>query len=277
MRKILAVLGVLSLGLFGCSPNNVNEDDSIKQYFDEQNVTGTFGQFDNTRGEFTIYNLARFADTAFLPAASFDVVNAMIALETGVITNDTNAFIHRIHFARVFAEGEENCDSMSMRVAFRSNCTPYFRYLAMDIGKDTLQFWLDSLGYGRLRGRPVINREDTFWLDNSVKVTADEQLGLIKKIYFEQLPTQKWTQRIIQAMMLVAENNQYKLAYKTGTGRTDRGTTIGWVLGWIEENKHPYPFVLQIESADPTVNVESVSLNILDKILKHYGFKEGKK
>ena len=68
MRKILVALSALSLGLASCSTNNVTEDDSIKKYFDEQNVTGTFGQFDNTRGEFTIYNLARFADTAFLPA-----------------------------------------------------------------------------------------------------------------------------------------------------------------------------------------------------------------
>ena len=280
MRKILVALGVLSLGLVSCSPNNVIEDDSLKKYFDEQQVTGTFGLFDNTRGEFTIYNLARFADTAFLPAQTFDIVNAMIGLETAQVRDDSAVLITTDFLLRDPGEPKDSvvpCENLAMYEAFRTNCSFFFRELASQIGKDKMQYWLDSLGYAGLKGRAVINREDSFWLDNSVKVTADEQLGMIKKIYFEQLPTKKWTQRKINAMMLVTENNHYKLAYKTGHGRTDRGTTVGWILGWIEENKHPYPFVLQVESADPYANTVATAIGILDKIFKHYGFKEGKK
>src|SRR5688572_29508688 len=147
MRKITVVLCVLSLILFGCSPNNVIEDNSIKKYFDEQNVTGTFGQFDNTRDEFTIYNLARFADTAFLPGGTFDIVNAMIALEAGVLQNDTSLFVKNVIGLTLFAT-DNPCDTgLILRQAFRLNCTPFFRSLAMSIGKDTMQYWLDSLGY----------------------------------------------------------------------------------------------------------------------------------
>ena len=121
MRKITVVLSVLSLILFGCSPNNVIEDNAIKKYFDEQNVTGTFGQFDNTRGEFTIYNLARFADTAFLPGGTFDIVNGIIALEAGVLPNDTNTININSNLRPTFAV-ESPCDTgLTLRAAFRSN------------------------------------------------------------------------------------------------------------------------------------------------------------
>ena len=44
------------------------------------------------------------------------------------------------------------------------------------------------------------------------------------------------------------ENNaNYRLSYKTGWGFRENGNAIGWVAGWIEENVHVYPFVLNIE------------------------------
>src|SRR5215213_8873561 len=89
MRNLIAFCLALSVVLTACSPNNIKQDDSIKKYFDQHKVTGTFGMFDNSQGEFTIYNLNRFADSAYLPASTFKVVNSLIALENGVVPNDS--------------------------------------------------------------------------------------------------------------------------------------------------------------------------------------------
>ena len=51
--------------------------------------------------------------------------------------------------------------------------------------------------------------------------------------------------------MLFENNANYRLGYKTGWGFNEKGHTIGWIVGWIEENQHPYFFVLNIESPDP--------------------------
>ena len=64
--------------LNGCSPNNVKIDNSLKHFFDENHVNGTFGLFDNGTGQFTIYNLRRYRDSAFLPASTFKIVNSLI-------------------------------------------------------------------------------------------------------------------------------------------------------------------------------------------------------
>jgi beta-lactamase class D len=165
-----------------------------------------------------------------------------------------------------------------MHEAFTYSCVPWFQELARRIGKDTMQRWLDTLGYARLHGRPLIkNNLDTFWLDNSVKVSADEQLGLVKKLYFLQLPFQPRSQRMVKNMMLREDNANYKLSYKTGWGYTENGHSLGWIIGWIEENRHPYFFVLQVESPDSNYDMINVRLKMLKDILRQYGFMEGKR
>jgi len=167
---------------------------------------------------------------------------------------------------------------MTMWDAFRISCPPWYQELARRIGQPKMQHWLDTLGYARRYDTfKLKNNLDTFWLDNSAKVTADEQLGLVKKLYFDQLPFQKRTQRIVRSMMLWENNTLYKLSYKTGWGYTEKDHSLGWVVGWIEENNHPYFFVLQLETPDKNADLGVIRMELLKDILKQYGFFQGRK
>ena len=282
MRKWLSVFLWLPLVLIACSPNNVTKDDSLKKYFDAERVNGCFALLDNGQGSYTIYNLSRYRDSAFLPASTFKIVNSLIGLQTGQ-ANDTSMVIPWDRVVRPIREWNQD---LTMAQAFRYSAVPWYQELARRIGKDTMQHWLDTLQYAGLKdtlqyaaltGRAVVKQIDTFWLDNSVRVTADEQLGLVKRLYFHQLPFFNRPQDMVKGMMLQENNSDYKLSYKTGWGHTDKGHALGWIVGWIEENIHPYFFVLQIESADPQYDMGAVRLKILKEILKQYGFMEGKK
>src|SRR5438270_5770105 len=88
MRSLLVIL-VAFFTFASCSPNNVSIDNSLGQYFKENNVDGTFAIMNNGTGEFTIYNLNRYKDSAFLPASTFKIVNSLIGLQTGVISSDS--------------------------------------------------------------------------------------------------------------------------------------------------------------------------------------------
>lgn len=264
-----------SLLIASCSPNNVTVDNSLQKYFDEQNVTGTFGLYDNGTGQFTIYNLSRFKDSAYLPASTFKIVNSLIGIETGKIVNE-KMVIKWDGVVRSFPGGDTatawNKD-LTMEEAFKVSAVPYYQEVARRIGKDTMQRWLDSLTYGT---RKITTQIDNFWLDNSLKITADEELGLVKKLYFGQLPFQKRTQDIVKKAMLQEDNANYKLSYKTGWGFRENGNALGWVVGWIEENKHPYFFVLNVEG-DRNTDLKPVRTNILKAILKQNEFFEGKR
>lgn len=76
--------------------------------------------------------------------------------------------------------------------------------------------------------------------------------------------------------MLFEDNSNYRLGYKTGWGTSENNHAIGWIVGWIEENNHPYFFVLNIETADRDIDMVTVRMKILKNILKQLGFLEGK-
>ncbi|MBD0278470.1 MAG: class D beta-lactamase, partial [Flavisolibacter sp.] len=162
---------------------------------------------------------------------------------------------------------------LTMYQAFRVSAVPYYQEVARRTGKDTMQRWLDTLSYGT---KKITSRIDTFWLDNSLKIRPDEQLGLVKRLYFNQLPFHRYNQEIVKRAMLFQDTPQYKLSYKTGLGYKENGQPLAWVVGWIEENKHPYFFVLNLESADPKADLSTVRLQILKSILQQLKFMQGK-
>ncbi|MEO5591523.1 MAG: penicillin-binding transpeptidase domain-containing protein [Chitinophagaceae bacterium] len=280
MRRILFVFLSFSFYLLSCSSNNVTEDNSIKKYFDSVNVTGCFGLFDNAQGHFTIYNLTAFKDSAYLPGSTFKIVNSLIGIETGRIVNE-NMAIKWDGVTRFYPLGDTAVDwnrDLTMKEAFKVSAVPYYQEVARRIGKDTMQHWLDTLGYGQRYSKfKITSNIDTFWLDNSLKVTADEELGLVKKLYFEQLPFFKSTQQSVRNVMLQEDNSNYKLSYKTGWGFKENGNPVGWIVGWIEENRHPYFFALQVISPDHKYDMKPVRIGVLKNILGQMGFFKGRK
>lgn len=258
MPKILGPLALIAVFAASCSQNNVTEDASLKKHLDQAGVQGSFGLFDNGHGHFTIYNLTRFRDSAFLPAGTFDIIQSLIGIQTGVVRNDT-ALID---------------DSMTLRQAFRISNDRAFQTLASHIGKDTLKKWIDTLAYGN---KQIGTSPDSFWLNNVLLLTADEQLGLMKKLYFDQLPFFPHSQKLTRSLLSAEGNSNYSLSYKTAVGTAANGHLIGWVLGWIEENKNAYFFVLNWEAATPDKAPVDKGLGILHSILEQQGFFQGKK
>ena len=260
---------ILLLILSGCSSNNVQEDESLKTYFDSAGVKGCFGLFNNTENSFIIYNLSRYRDSSFTPASTFKIVNSLIGIQTGVIKDENMV----IKWDGVKRWNEDWNKDLTMKEAFAVSAVPYYQEVARRIGRDTMQHWIDSLGYGN---RNISGPIDSFWLNNTLQIKPDEELGLVKKLYFDQLPFFKRTQDMVQRVMLREQNTNYKLCYKTGWGFPGNGRELGWIVGWIEENKHPYFFVLNIESTVPD-RVHEVRLKLLKDILAHLGFFNGKK
>ncbi|HUQ96356.1 MAG TPA: penicillin-binding transpeptidase domain-containing protein [Chitinophagaceae bacterium] len=270
MKGLISFLLIL-VSFYSCAPNNVTIDNSLGTYFKEAGAEGCFAIMNNGTGEFTVYNLPRYRDSAFLPASTFKIVNALIGLQTGVISSDSMV-IKWDGVTRQFPEWNKD---LTMYAAFRASADPYFQEVARRIGQDTMQHWLDTLAYGT---KKIKTRVDTFWLDHSLKITPDEELGLVKRLYFNQLPFFKVNQEAVKNAMVAEKNSAYTLAYKTGWAPWDgvHKKQIGWVVGWIEENRHPYFFVLNLESKDPTFDMPTVQMRILKSILQQLRFMQGK-
>lgn len=268
-NAIALILITNSLFLFSCSVNKAKIDDSLKAHFDRNNVEGCFTMLNNASGEVTVYNM-QYDTTRFLPASTFKIANSLIGLQTGAITNDTMM----IKWDGVKRNVEDWNKDMGMTEAFKVSNVAYYQEVARRIGKDTMQRWLDSLSYGN---KKIGNRVDSFWLDNSLKISPDEQLGLLKKLYFDQLPFRKSVHEYVKSAMLQEDNTAYKLSYKTGWGFDENQNNIGWLVGWIEENNHVYFFVTFVKGGTVPVDMKKVRMDITKGILKQLGFMEGKK
>ncbi len=147
MKICFFVFSFLTI-LFSCTPNNVQHADQLKKYFEEKNVEGCFALYNNASDDFTVYNLKRYRDSAFSPAATFDIVTMLIGLQTGIVENE-NMKLKK--------------NGLTVFEAFRD--VNSFQEIAQNIGKSKLQFWIDSISYG---SKKITTNEDSFWLDNSL-------------------------------------------------------------------------------------------------------------
>ncbi|MEY4050192.1 MAG: hypothetical protein RL262_1026 [Bacteroidota bacterium] len=145
--------------------------------------------------------------------------------------------------------------------------TPYYQNIINQLGRKEILKIIDSIHYGK--GVVSANMNE-FWKDGSLKITADEQLGLIKRAFFKDLPFQKRSQEIFKKMMVKEENSNYTLSY---IHATDSTTNNSWVLGFEEENTHIYFFVLH--TTGKTAAASNNSVTLLKKILLEQGFLQG--
>ena len=214
MKKVFALLSAGRLLLFfinsffflvaitSCSVNKAKINNNLKKYFDAKNVDGSFTMLNNSDGTITVYNM-KLDTMRFTPASTFKIPNSLIGLETGVITNDSMV----IKWDGIKRSNDDWNKDLNLREAFKVSAVPYFQEVARRIGKDTMQQWIDTLAYGN---KNIAGPVDSFWLNNQLKISPDEQLGLLKKLYFDQLPFRKSVQQNVREIMLQEDNTLYK-------------------------------------------------------------------
>ncbi|HXD76633.1 MAG TPA: penicillin-binding transpeptidase domain-containing protein [Puia sp.] len=287
MSRVVLAAAVFSLFLSACSSNNVTVDNSLQPYFDSAGVKGSFALFDNGHGDFRICNLTRYRDSLYPPGATFDILQSLIAVQTGVL-KDENSLLPPANMpgsgvgVRIAGRpdtGSKAHPALTLKEGFQDSSAfarDEFRELAGQIGRDTLKRWIDSLQYGNKKMGETADLD--FWQDGTLRINADQQLGLLKKLYFNQVPSFfNRTQEIVRGIFATENKSSFRLSYKLAQTGMTNGHEVGWVMGWIEENKHPYFFVVNLESADPAKDLRRTGLDITRKILQKLGFFEGLK
>lgn len=259
MKRILNFC-LFCIGIFifqSCTVNNVTVDDSIGEIFESHQLKGSFGMFDNSRGEFTIYDLERFKSNQ-IPGQSFHIFSSLVALHTGKL-NTTASLI----------KGNDS-SMMSLQDAFRSNDEDHLNAMVQLVGRDVIKQWMDTVKYGN---RKVGKEGELFWSNDTLNISPDEQLGLIKRLYFKQHPFRASMQEAVKKMMVVENNASYQLAYQiSSVARSQK--VYGWVIGWIEENRHVYPFVVHFDG-QAGLDVKAKGESLTKDILTHIGFFKG--
>jgi beta-lactamase class D len=235
---------------------------------------------DNNHESIHYYNKDRCTER-FLPASTFKIFNSLVALETAVAPDDQLV----IKWDSVVRRHPEWNKDMTMREAFKVSNFPYYQEIARRIGIARMQHYLDTVKYGNMK---IGGSIDSFWVNNSLQISPDEQTGFLKRMYFYELPFSERSQRIVKTMMLREDSAGYKLYYKTGTGQSG-DKYIYWIVGFAERVEHvkepegsmnksdvrnyPYFFAQNFEMpvSDTTKDWFKIRIDVLHNILKDYG------
>jgi beta-lactamase class D len=268
---------LLLLLLSSCAQNRIKEHKEWEKYYQAYGITNACMMLrDNNHETIHYYNMERCTQR-FTPASTFKIFNSLVGLETGIAPDDE----YIIKWDGIVRDRAELNKDMNMREAFKVSNVAYYQELARRIGMTEMQHYLDTVKYGNMRTGGTI---DLFWLNDTLQISADEQAGFIKRLYFDELPFSERSQRIVRSMMLHEQGPDYKLYYKTGTSGNIHGKYIRWIVGYAEKivemkepegsmnksNKriYPYFFAQNFEVTDTTKDWMKIRIDILHNILQ---------
>jgi beta-lactamase class D len=121
--------------------------------------------------------------------------------------------------------------------AYKVSCVPCYQEVARAIGTKKMNEYLKKLDYGNME--IADSMIDIFWLEGDFKISQKEQIDFLKRLYNKELPISDKTFNIMQQIMVIDDNQIYKLSGKTGWG-IRQGNNIGWFVGFVEKNENVY-------------------------------------
>jgi beta-lactamase class D len=269
------IVGYLLVAASACKRNNIKEQKEWSSIFKKYGVdSACFELNDNTHEQIFIYNIPRCSQR-FSPASTFKIMLSLIGLETAV-ASDVDMVIP---WNNVKSSREDWDKDMDMREAFKTSSEPYYKELASRVGYKDLKKYVDTVKYGNM---VLGNDIQKSWTNDSLQITADEQVGMLKKLYNDKLPFSQRTQRLVRSLMLQEKHPTYNLYYKTGTKSINDKTLLAWIVGYVEKietqkgvmskkietNYRPYEFACNFEIADDTTKDIKDILSIRPLIVK---------
>ncbi|MFA0813910.1 penicillin-binding transpeptidase domain-containing protein [Microbulbifer epialgicus] len=252
------------------------------EILNQKTTSATFVMFNIDNDRLRVCNAER-AHKPFLPASTFKVPHALIALELEIIQGPNQ---YMKWDGRERAIPAWNRDT-TLATGMANSTVWYYQETAKKIGYENMSRWVKKLGYGNTD--IGLSQELThFWLDGSLRVSALGQVEFLSMLKRRTLPARDKNQIIVTEMMRTqVDNNTSELHAKSGlvlpidpnTGDITNSDTvisrleavdrIGWYVGWIEQDDLMggdivFAFNLDIGSPEDIGNRRRLTLNMLE-------------
>ncbi|MBS1200457.1 MAG: Beta-lactamase [Proteobacteria bacterium] len=207
-------------------------------FFEQAGAQGTIAVVDERDGRQWVHDEAR-ARTRFVPASTFKVPHALIALDAGLVRDEFQVF-RWDGVDRDLAPWNRDQD---LRSSMRNSTVWVYQGFARALGAARERDYLQRIGYGTADPSGDIER---FWLDGALRISAIEQVAFLRRLYRNELPFRVEHQRLVKDILIVEADRDWILRAKTGwAGRTE--PQVGWWVGWVERPEGAVFFALNID------------------------------
>ena len=158
-----------------------------------------------------------------------------------------------------------------MRMPNQTGSKPSLTMVGKKIGVARMKEYLAKLNYGHM----LVDSAsiDVFWLEGESKISQFEQIDFLKRFYFSRLPISERTEKMMKKLMVIEENDTFRLSGKTGWS-VRNGNNNGWFVGYIEKGEKLLFFATNINpkiefnmDLFPLIRKE-ITRNALDVFLK---------
>ncbi len=281
MKKI-SVLFVLFVGLYGCtkqvsvmksehsaSSTVINNQADIRvqeitTLFNEAQTQAVFVTFDGSTWRQYGNDLKR-AQTEYIPASTFKMLNALIGLQHAKVT--TNEIFKWNGEKRAFPTWEKD---LTLGEAMQASAVPVYQELARRIGLALMQQEVKRLGFGNANiGKQV----DNFWLVGPLKITPEQEAQFAYQLATQTLPFDVVVQKQVKDMLYIESRGDAKLYAKSGWGM-DVEPQVGWYTGWVDDGHGKitaFSLNMQMAAGDDVAERKQLTLDVLDKLgVFHY-------
>jgi beta-lactamase class D len=229
---------------------------NLTKNFQEAKSEGCFILYDLKRDRYIRYNSNR-CQKRFIPASTFKIFNSLVALETKAIADENTV----IPWDRVEREYPVWNQDQTMRTAFSRSAVWFYQDLARRIGTEKMTKYIQVAGYGN---QDISDKIDTFWLNGKLRISPEEQIKFLVRLYQEDLPFSPAVMKTVKDIMVIERKDTYTLRGKTGWARDVDGVkNIGWYVGYIERDHNVYFYALNFENQDPNFDLVPIRKKIL--------------
>ena len=260
MKKMICILSIVLLITSKFFSQNVEERKDLKKYFDEYRHDGCFVLYDLKKDSYLKYN-PKVCKEQFIPASTFKIFNSLVALETGVITDEYEV----IKWDSVKRFYDKWNQDLNIANAFKYSAVWFYQELARRIGEEKMQYYISRNHYGN---KDISGGIDLFWLNGGLRISADEQIKMLIKLYNNNLEFSKRSMEIVKRIMIYEQTDNYTIRAKTGWAMRVEDQ-IGWFVGYVEKGNDVYFFATNLQSKKPEegfVSRKEITLRILKEL-----------
>lgn len=233
----------------------------LQEVFEGSNIDGGITI---SSGDHVYYYNTHALRKPFLPASTFKIANALIALQTGVMKNVEEI----LPWDSVDRGWDKWNTDHNLKSAFRYSAVWFYQEVARRIGRERMQAWVDTLGYGNSRTTGGI---DKFWLSGGLRISAYEQIYFLQRLYENNLPLDISVMEAVKDIMLVEQADEFILRGKTGWVNGSN-PQVGWFVGWVENSSGVHYFATVILSrGEPGESFKKARKEITKSVLRDLG------
>jgi beta-lactamase class D len=225
------------------------------------------------QGVVAVYDLRRdelrathpeLVDSRRIPASTFKIANALIALETGLVEDGSTI----LSWDSVTRSRPEVNQDLDLTTAFRVSAVPHFQELARQVGPERMITFLEAFQYGN---RDIGGGIDQFWLTGDLRISPREQIDLLVKLHRGDLPVATRTMSILRGIMEMERGADHVLHAKTGWAVLPEAHEVGWWVGWVDRGEDAYFFATMIEADSPDQSFGSARIEVTRAVLRELG------